>query len=154
MTPMLAPDAPNPTSRLRNAPVLARLMYRTAALPNGCWEWRGSANPRGYGHIRLDMNGRIYAVHRVAYEQLVGPIPAGLEIDHLCFNRRCVNPDHLEPVTRLENVRRGRTNQNDGKTHCKRGHEFDAANTSIDVLGKRVCKACARERQRTYRRAS
>lgn len=151
MKPMLGPDDPNPRTRLWGTPVIQRLMYRTAELPNGCWEWRGTVNTKGYGNIRLDQDGPIEAVHRVSYQHFVGPIPVHLEIDHLCFHRACVNPEHLEAVTHLENVRRGRTNQNHGKTHCIHGHEFSAENTSVDTLGKRVCKACARERSRQYR---
>lgn len=151
MTPLLGLDAPNPQSRLRNAPVIERLMYRTSLTPSGCWEWRGTTNAKGYGNIRRDLDGPIEAVHRVSYEHFTGPIPPGLEIDHLCFKRNCVNPDHLEAVTHAENVRRGRTNQNHGKTHCIQGHEFNESNTSINPLGKRVCKTCARLNQRKYR---
>ena len=69
-----------------------------------CWEWTGS-NDRGYGMFRLD--GRTVRAHRWAWETLVGPIPRGLHLDHLCRNPPCVNPDHLEPVTQPENIRRG-----------------------------------------------
>jgi len=150
-TPQLGPDDPNPRTRLRNRPVIDRLMYRTALLDNGCWEWRGATNPKGYGNIRRDMDGPAYSVHRVSFEHFHGPIPDGLEVDHLCFNRACVNPDHLEAVDRRTNVLRGRRNQNHGKPTCGRGHDFDAANTSITPDGKRVCKACSRQRTADYR---
>lgn len=71
-----------------------------------CWFWLGTTNEDGYGFIRLD--GKTLAAHRVYYEHYVGPIPEGLEIDHLCKNRSCVRPEHLEPVTHLENIRRSR----------------------------------------------
>ena len=152
--PMLDAGDANPKTRLRNAPAIDRLMYRTALLNNGCWEWQGTKNPKGYGSIRRDMDGPKVAVHRLAYAEMVGPIPDGLEIDHTCFNRACVNPDHLEPVTHEENVNRGRRNQNHGKTHCIHGHAFDEANTSIDTLGRRVCKTCSRNRTAKYRSAA
>lgn len=153
LRPRLRADQPNPHGRLRNRPVIERLMFRTALLDDGCWEWRGSKNPRGYGHIRKDDGGSLYAVHRVSYEHFLGPIPKGLEVDHTCFNRACVNPDHLEAVTHQQNVNRGRHNQNDGKSACLRGHDFTPENTSINTNGKRVCKTCARERMRDYRAA-
>src|SRR5262249_40016004 len=75
---------------------------------NGCWNWQGSLNPRGYGKIGTGGRHGTALVHRVAWEIAVEPIPNGLTIDHLCRNKRCVNPDHLEPVTALENHRRWR----------------------------------------------
>jgi hypothetical protein len=108
-----------------------------------CWEWTG-ARRNGYGTIRSQ--GRQLSTHRVAYELAVGPIPAGLTIDHLCFNKVCVNPAHLEPVTRGENVRRyTRT-----IVRCPSGHPYDEANTWTDRKGKRQCLACNRARARAW----
>ena len=73
---------------------------------DGCWEWTGAKDGDGYGHLTIA--GRVVGAHRFAYELLVGPIPEGLEIDHLCRNRACVKPADLEPVTRAENLRRAR----------------------------------------------
>jgi hypothetical protein len=89
------------------APILERFWSKLdAQLPLvGCWEWRGARNTNGYGVFRVD--GRLVLAHRFCYEQLVGPIDAGRELDHRCRNRACVRPDHLEPVDHATNVRRG-----------------------------------------------
>lgn len=111
---------------------------------NGCWQWTGPVDQNGYGKF-----GRNVA-HRRAYEELVGPVPEGLELDHLCHNRGCINPAHLEPVTRAENIRRAGPAT---KTHCVRGHEFTTENTMErpDRLGQRVCRACRELRNETRR---
>lgn len=117
---------------------------------SGCWEWTASRTGAGYGQIA---QGRtmLYA-HRLAYEWLVGPIPDGLELDHLCRNRRCCNPDHLEPVTHGDNMRRGDSGKNmSAKTHCPKGHEYSTENTWLSNKGSRVCKACKANRQRVRR---
>ena len=76
---------------------------------NDCWPWLGAKNPKGYGRIKADGGRRTLQAHRVAYELLVGPIPDGHHLDHLCRNRGCVNPSHAEPVTPKENIGRGLT---------------------------------------------
>ncbi len=116
----------------------------------GCWEWVGARVASGYGSFRL-ANGRTGSAHRWAYEDASGPIPEALELDHLCGNRSCVNPAHLEPVTHHENVLRGRHNQNDGKTMCKYGHDLRGENLRMEPDGRRACRACGRRRQSEYR---
>lgn len=97
-----------------------------------CWIWNGYKNPKGYGKITV--NYKPIMAHRYSYEYFVGPIDNGLVIDHLCENKACVNPDHLEPVTNKINLNRGRVGQKNAvhhrsKTHCKNGHEYTAENT-------------------------
>ena len=107
-----------------------------------CWLWTAGVNASGYGKFGREPTGPELA-HRVAYELLVGPIPDGLVLDHLCRVRICVNPAHLEPVTSGENTRRACR----GRTHCKRGHEFTPENTYI--WGRsRTCVTCRRQYKR------
>lgn len=106
--------------------------------PSACWPWLASLNSDGYASFWLD--GRQHRAHRLAYEALVGPIPDGLLLDHLCRVRHCVNPDHLEPVTNAENTRRGLCGRL--VTECRQGHPYTAENTYIKTNGCRDCKTC------------
>lgn len=110
-----------------------------------CWNWVGTVKSNGYGSFTYGCTQwRTQATvhpHRFSYEMYRGPIRSGMEIDHLCKNTRCVNPRHLEQVTRAENMKRG---ENGSKTHCKRGHEFDLKNTYLMKGGNwiRACRRC------------
>lgn len=107
----------------------------------GCWIWRGRPDKNGYGHLKI--NGRGVKAHRYGYELLVGPIPDGMQLDHLCRNRLCVNPTHLEPVTSRENTLRGQTlaASQAAQTHCIHGHPLFGEN--LRMCGrKRVCRTC------------
>lgn len=123
-----------------------RFLARYSPQPDGCWLWTGGHNDRGYA--KFSINGKSTYAHRWAYEHFVGPIPAGLYIDHLCRTPGCVNPAHLEPVTHVENVSRGisPTAANSRKTHCVHGHEFTPDNTMVERDGSRRCKTCHRRR--------
>lgn len=130
---------------------LDRIMSRITVTGDGCWEYP-CRNESGYGVVgEGPRGGKTIRTHRLVYERLVGPIPEGLDIDHLCRNRACCNPAHLEPVTRLENYLRGarKTRQ----THCKRGHQFSPANTVIR-RGARICMQCQREATRNSQRSA
>lgn len=113
-----------------------------------------ATQPNGY--TKIGYQGRTLLTHRVAYEAWVGPIPEGRVIDHLCRQRACVNPAHLEPVTTMENLHRGEglTATEAAQTHCHNGHEFTPANTYYrqDRTG-RICRACAADAARARRRA-
>lgn len=129
-------------------PVLERAQRHFEVLPTGCWSWTG-ATARGYGRIRAGRapRFRVAQAHRVVYEALVGPIPDGLELDHLCRNTRCVNPEHLEPVTGKVNTLRGigGAAAKAAQTHCIRNHPFDATNTRVAQNGTRHCRRCERD---------
>ena len=124
-------------------PIRERLLSRLLIDPSGCLLWTGRIDRYGYGNIASGR--RMVKVHRVMYELFVGPIPDGLEIDHLCRVRHCAAPAHLEAVTRRENTLRGKSLQalNAVKTHCDHGHAFDRANTYV-YRGSRYCRACNR----------
>lgn len=114
---------------------------------DGCWEWTAARTHGGYGRFHLgsrrDGSRTTVLAHRIIYELMGGRIRHGLDVDHLCRNRGCVRPDHLEPVTRAENIRRGDTGAlNRGKTHCPAGHLYDDRNTYVDGCGYRHCRAC------------
>lgn len=103
-----------------------------------CWIWKASKNDKGYGGIGYQ--GKVVRSHRLAYEMLIGDIPDGLELDHLCRRRDCVNPFHLEPVTHKVNMSRGKAAS---KTHCLRGHPLSGSNVGINsVIKTRYCKTC------------
>jgi hypothetical protein len=113
-----------------------------------CWLWTASTTPAGYGQFRVGAAPQ-YA-HRLSWVAANGPVPDGLELDHLCRVRRCVNPRHLEPVTTKENSLRGQSFAaiNARKTHCPQGHPYDEANTIRSKSGARLCRACKHERDR------
>ena len=143
-------------------PLEDRFAAKYQVMPNGCWLWTATLINSGYG--RLWVEGRTELAHRVAYELYVGDIPDGMTIDHRCHNedddcpggidclhRRCVNPDHLQVVTKQVNLLNGKTivAANAVKTHCIRGHEYTPENTRIYTrLGRefRHCRECDRER--------
>lgn len=118
-----------------------------------CWNWVGGKTPEGYGQMSVPSLRRPFMAHRIAYELLIGPIPMGLHLDHLCRNPGCVNPAHLEPVTCKENVLHGvgLTAKNARKTHCAKGHSLAEGlfYTRKDKT-QRYCKICAGNAQRRY----
>ena len=126
-------------------PILERFMRFVDKRINGCWVWTAYIERNGYGRF-MPVKGKNCWAHRISYELHVGPIPQGLHLDHLCKNRACCNPAHLQPVTQRENNLRsnGLTALNAVKTHCKRGHEFTDENTFRRKNGKRNCVACRR----------
>ncbi len=137
-------------------PIVDRLLGKFL-VGDGCWEWIAGKNDSGYGQIASEDRGsnrRPLRAHRVLYELLRGPIPEGMTVDHLCRNRACVNPWHLEVVSIAENVRRGlggeaARQRAAERTHCKRGHPFSPENTGRQRLVSgsvaRVCRTCRRE---------
>ncbi len=143
--------------------VIARFMSYVHVLPNGCWEWTGEITKRGYG--RFTYRGKREMAHRFSYEHFKGPIPDGLTGDHDCHkpaecfggcscpHRRCVNPDHIEPMSNLDNCRKGHGSkrgieasaaQKRAITHCPQDHPYDEHNTLVRPNGHRRCRECER----------
>lgn len=128
-----------------------------------CWNWIANQDRQGYGHFNCGAPVKKYLAHRVTYTELLGPIPEGMELDHLCRNTSCVNPDHLEPVTRTENQKRIPFRASDGRQppwvvsgknvtgYCKHGHEYTEANTYYYKDGRTDCRTCKASRVRKPR---
>ena len=135
---------------------IERFLQKVSVAESGCWSWLSAKRKRGYGVFSV--SGYQHYAHRFSYEQFRGPIPAGLQIDHLCRNPSCVNPTHLEVVTPHENTARGNgiSALNMRKTACKVGHRFTKDNTYYTRDQRRQCRACHREydRQRVPRHRS
>lgn len=159
----LAPRSRKATGWVKGEPIRYLLYhYRFPKNPNQyivnpktqCWEWQRAKDKDGYGKLRV--NGVAVYAHRYYYEQKYGPIPEGLTIDHLCRNRACVNPEHMECVDIRENILRGQGHAaiNARKTHCIRRHPFDESNTYITKAGSRECRKCHKERMKKRRKGS
>ena len=159
----------------------ARFFSRVRIQKNGCWEWTGSTAGYGYGKFHLNTKPKSTSklAHRFSYEMSEGEIPPGMTIDHVCRNRKCVNPDHLDCVTQQENWMKGNGREalkkanealppgelqarahraslraaeiKRAQTHCKRGHEFTPENTSVRERGTRGCRTCERRKQQEAR---
>ena len=135
-----------------SVPTVEERFWAKVEKTDTCWLWIGTINDKGYGQFTIGRES--FRAHRFAYELLVGPIPEGLELDHLCRNRACVNSVHLEPVTTLENFRRGLSGQITrqrllGITHCRQGHPYDLLNTYWNPrTRKRACRVCGRQRDK------
>ena len=132
----------------------SRFAARIYVDTNRCWIWGGAVTSSGYGSIGY--RGVTHSTHRLAYALLVGPIPEGLAIDHVCRVKRCCNPDHLEAVTYAENNRRAIATVGAWRakvTACRRGHEYTEENTYTDHQGYRQCRTCRRaSNQAAYKR--
>lgn len=138
----------------KKRPPVDRFMEKILKLDNGCHEWQAYRGENGYGRFYLDGKGAL--AHRWSYEHFVGPIPDGLQIDHLCRNHACVNPEHLEPVTASENVLRGigpqlASERFRQKTEFPKGHPYSDENTYIRDGHGRTCMTCKRaHRKKEY----
>ena len=144
---------------LPSRPSEERFWEKVEKTDSGCWLWRGAPTGSGYGTSTLDDKRESYKFvveHRYAYELIVGPIPDGLVLDHLCRNRNCVNPEHLDPVPQRENALRGLKGRL--LTHCAHGHPLTPENVYVQQTGerrgRRRCKVCHNERRVRYAEAA
>jgi hypothetical protein len=133
----------------------AALLTKFVVAEGGCWIWTAAVDRHGYGRVSIGgKKGRL--AYRYVYELIVGPVESGRELDHLCRQRACINPAHLEPVSHQENVARGSTGEVNAarqlaRTRCKHGHEYGTDNVYVDTRGSRNCRTCLR-RNRAKRR--
>ena len=157
-------ELPNSWSRRQRQgrPFHEKLEHGKRVSDDGCWEWAGALSDHGYGRMPAS-RGRYVSVHRESYKIHCGEIPNGLDVDHLCRNRKCFNPDHLELVTRKENVRRGALpammrEKSKAQTHCKNGHPLSGDNLILQGRDRkaRACRKCRsiRQRRRYHERRS
>jgi len=145
-------------SQVEKIPPIIETFLATARPADECWIWTGALDTFGYGFVNYQSTGcrGQTKTHRFVYALLVGDIPEGLTLDHLCRVRNCVNPDHLEPVSQQINLLRGDTiaASNAAKTHCPRGHALVGDNLVPTGLRKaRRCRICARQALRSWREA-
>ena len=129
-------------------PLMPRVSANTDVDEGGCWLWKKSTFASGYGQIRVNNQNRL--LHRAVYEELVGELPEGVQLHHVCGVRRCCNPAHLLPVTAAQHMLLDDipARRNALKTHCPHGHAYDTENTYRAKNGQRKCRACQRERGR------
>lgn len=134
----------------RHDPLDERLLSKRKIDANGCWLWTGTLK-RGYGAITFKY--KQLAVHRVAFQLFNGPIKDGMSLDHLCCNKRCFNPMHLEQCTRAENIRRYWGPSYNPKTHCANGHPITEENTYFAPKRPktRECRICRNLAAKKYR---
>ena len=131
-------------------PLRSRLLARTRKDPDGCWRWTGPLRKSdGYAYISVrGMSTKMISIHRAAYLEFVGPIPAGFHVDHLCWHPECCNPEHLRAIPARENCARQRRALS---ATCKHGHYFSGANLYISPSGRRFCRRCLANYSRRYR---
>jgi hypothetical protein len=136
----------------KKRPMMERFFEKVIFEPNcGCWLWEGTWSPDGYGYFHVE-GRKMKVAHKFLYEREIAPVPEGMELDHLCKLRCCVNPQHLEAVTHAVNISRGQSGSyNKNKTHCRNGHPYSGDNLRTTASGERVCRTCCRERMREHR---